>query len=104
MLGRAARAEGRALRRLALTAEDQAADALALQFLLRHDRPEAGLGVEIAISVGEPQAALLDFADAPPAPRHDTKHLAHDLLSRLIAAAADGARILVLDLRPPGLE
>ena len=36
---------------------------------VRHDRAEARLGIEVAVGVGKPEAALGDLADAAPAAR-----------------------------------
>ena len=71
---------------------------------LRHDRAEARLGVEVAIGVGEAEAALRDLADAAPAAVHDLEDLAHDRLRRRVAVAADRAGVLVLDLGAALLE
>src|SRR5262249_16904064 len=104
MFRRAARAEGGALRRLALAAKDEAADAFALCLGLRHDGADTGLRVAGAIGVGEPEAALLDLADAAPAPPDHLEDLAHDLLGGGVAFSPHRPRILVLDLGGAGLE
>src|SRR5579872_839118 len=104
MLRRAARTEGRALRRLALAAQHEARNALTRLVTSDAQSTEPVLGIEVRIALSEAEAALGDVANASPATRYHAEHLAHHGLRLAIAVAADRAAVLVLDLASPSLE
>src|SRR5581483_8394932 len=97
VLGRAARAECRALHRLLQPAQDRARDAY--RRLLRNDTLNAKtlLGVEARERGPQPVAAGRNTANAAPLPIRNLEHLLDELLRRQIACVRDGAGVLVLD-------
>ena len=101
MLGRAPRAERRAVGRLDEALHDAAALTVRglVGGLVRH--AEALFGIELAIGLGQAKAALRDLAHAAPLSRHHLEHARHELARRQGAVAPDRARVLVLYFGPP---
>src|SRR5712671_5152369 len=96
--------ERRALGRLEHTAENVSGAAHCRLRRTNLPNGELPFGVEGGELLAYAQAAARNRANAPPVAVHQLEHARDEILGRLIAVPAHGARVLVLDVVTPCFE